>query len=166
MIAQKAQNFSYDLKSRLTKGSSKMKRKIKILIAEDEAISALSMQRALTRSGYDVCEMVSTGEEAVERVKQEKPDLVIMDVILNGRVNGIEAAMEIRSRSDIPIVFITGYEEGKLIEQIKSITSSTYLIKPFTPKALNRRSLKPFKMKINKGDHRNFQKLRRQAENV
>ena len=113
-----------------------MKHKVKILIAEDEAISALSMQRELTRSGYDVCEMVSTGEEAVERVKQEKPDLVIMDVILNGRVNGIAAAMEIRLRSDIPIVFITGYEEGKLIERIKSVKSSTHLIKPFAPKAL------------------------------
>jgi len=113
-----------------------MKHKVKILIAEDEAISALSMQRELTRSGYDVCEMVSTGEEAVERVKQEKPDLVIMDVILNGRVNGIAAAMEIRLRSDIPIVFITGYEEGELIERIKSVKSSTHLIKPFTPKAL------------------------------
>ena len=113
-----------------------MKHKVKILIAEDEAISALSMQRELTRSGYDVCEMVSTGEEAVERVKQEKPDLVIMDMILNGRVNGIAAAMEIRLRSDIPIVFITGYEEGELIERIKSVKSSTHLIKPFTPKAL------------------------------
>ncbi len=113
-----------------------MKPKARILIAEDEAISALSMQRALTRSGYKVCELVSTGEEAVERVKQKKPDLVVMDVILNGSVNGVEAAMEIRSRFDIPIVFITGYEEEKLIERIKSVKYSTYLIKPFTPKAL------------------------------
>jgi len=59
-----------------------VKRKTKILIAEDEAIFALSMQRALTRSGYDVCELVSTGEKAVERVRLEKPDLVIMDVFL------------------------------------------------------------------------------------
>ena len=94
------------------------------------------MQSALTRSGYNVCELVSTGEEAVEREKREKPDLVIMDVILNGRINGIEAAMQIRSRSDIPIVFITGYDEGKLIERIKSLKSSAYLIKPFTPKEL------------------------------
>ena len=113
-----------------------MKRKTKILIAEDEAIFALSMQRALTRSGYDVCELVSTGEKAVERVRHEKPDLVIMDVFLNGSVNGLEAAVQIRSGSDIPILFITGYEERELIEQIKSLTSSTYLIKPITPKAL------------------------------
>ena len=113
-----------------------MKRKIKILIAEDEAINALSMQRALTMSGYKVCELISTGEEAVEVAKLEKPDLVIMDIILNGSVNGIEAAREIRSRSDIPILFITGYDERKLIQQIKSIPSSTYLIKPITPKVL------------------------------
>jgi CheY-like chemotaxis protein len=72
----------------------------------------------------------------VERVRQEKPDLVILDVILNGRINGIEAALQIRSGSDIPIVSITGYEEGKLIERVKSVTSSTYLIKPIAPKAL------------------------------
>ena len=113
-----------------------MKRKTKILIAEDEAIFTLSMQGALTRSGYDVCDLVSTGEKAVEGVRQEKPDLVIMDVILNGRVNGLEAAMQIRSGSDIPIVFVTGYEEGKLIEQIKTITSSSYLIKPIVPRVL------------------------------
>ena len=113
-----------------------MKRKTKILIAEDEAILALSIQRALTISGYEVCDLVSTGEKAVELIKQEKPDLVILDVFLNGSVNGIEAAMQIRSRSDIPIVFISGYEEGKLIELIKSVKSSTYLVKPFTPKAL------------------------------
>ena len=113
-----------------------MKRKTKILIAEDEAIFALSMQKALTRSGYDVCELVSTGEKAVESVRLKKPDLVIMDVILNGRVNGLEAAVQIRSGSDIPIIFVTGYEEGKLFEQIKSVTSSTYLIKPTSPRAL------------------------------
>jgi CheY-like chemotaxis protein len=113
-----------------------VKCKTKILVAEDEAIFALSIQRELTRSGYDVCELVSTGEEAVERIKQEKPDLVILDVFLNGSVNGVDAAMEIRLRSDIPIVFITGYDEGKLIEQIRSVKSSTYLIKPITPKDL------------------------------
>ena len=113
-----------------------MKRKTTILIAEDEVISALSMQKMLTRSGFNVFELVSTGEDAVERVNQEKPDLIIMDVFLNGRINGVEAAMKIRLRFDIPIVFVTGYEEGKVIEWIKSVTSSTYLIKPFTPKDL------------------------------
>ena len=108
----------------------------KILIAEDEAIFALSMQQVLTRSGYDVCELVSTGEQAIERVKQDNPDLVILDVILNGSVNGIEAALQIRSGSNIPIIFITGYEESELIERIKSVTSSTYLIKPIVPKSL------------------------------
>ncbi len=110
--------------------------KVKILIAEDEAISALSMQSALTAAGYNVCGLASTGEEAVEMAKQEKPDLVIMDVILNGKVNGLEATQEIRSGSDVPVVFITGYEEDALIEQIKSFKSTTFLIKPITPNDL------------------------------
>ncbi len=113
-----------------------MRHKIKILIAEDEAISALSMQRALTRSGYDICALLSTGEEAVAAITRQEPDLVILDVLLNGRLNGLEAAMEIRSRSNVPIVFVTGYEEGKLIDQIKSVSSSTYMIKPITPNEL------------------------------
>ena len=78
----------------------------------------------------------------------------------NGRVNGIEAAMKIRSRSDIPIVFITGYEEEKLIKRTRSV-ASTYLIKPFTPKDLESAIIK---MEKNIDNPTSFKKLRRQAE--
>ena len=132
----RVQNLRYDLKRRLSKELFRMESEIKILIAEDEAIFALSMKSVLTRLGYGICGLVSTAEEAVAKVKQEKPDLVILDVTLNGRFNGIEAAKEIRSRSDIPIIFITGYEEEKLIERIESVPSSVFLIKPITPKDL------------------------------
>ena len=110
-----------------------MGRKKKILIVEDETIFATSMQRVLVKAGYDVSEPVSTGEEAVKRAKEEKPDLVIMDVMLEGNIDGIEAAMEIRSLHDIPIVFISGYQEEKLFERAKSVGSSIYLIKPIKP---------------------------------
>ena len=113
-----------------------MGRKKKILIIEDEAMFATSMQRVLIKSGYDVSEPLSTGEEAVERTKEETPDLVIMDVMLEGKIDGIEAAMEIRSLHDIPIVFISGYQEEKLLNRAKSVGSSIYLIKPITPQDL------------------------------
>ena len=113
-----------------------MGRKKKILIVEDEAIFATSMQRVLIKSGYDVCEPVSTGEEAVKRAKEEKPDLVLMDVILDGKIDGIEAAMDIRSLHDIPIVFISGCQEEKLLERAKSVRSSIYLTKPIKPQDL------------------------------
>ena len=110
--------------------------KIKILIAEDEAISALSMETALSMAGFDVCGWAATGEEAVKMSRQENPDLIIMDVILNGDVNGLEATEEIRSSSDVPILFITGYDEERLLEQIKTFESTTFLIKPITPGVL------------------------------
>lgn len=113
-----------------------MRAKKKILIVEDEVSFARSMQRELVFSGYNVCGLVTTGEEAIKRVNQEKPDLVIMDILLDGRVDGLEATIEIRSDSDIPILLITGYDDALLIEQIKSIKSAAYLIKPFKPNDL------------------------------
>ena len=110
--------------------------KKKILIVEDETIFATSMQRVLVKSGYEVSEPVSTGEEAVERAKEEAPDLVIMDVMLEGEIDGIEAAMDIRSLYNIPIVFISGYQDEKLLKRAKSVGSSIYLIKPITPNDL------------------------------
>jgi CheY-like chemotaxis protein len=132
----KEQDFGHGLKSCPPKRKRMMGLKKKILIAEDEAIFAMSMQRVLIRSGYDVSEPVSTGEEAVKRAKEEKPDLVIMDVMLKGKIDGIEAAMDIRSTHDMPIVFISGYQEEKLLERAKSVGSSIYLIKPIKPQDL------------------------------
>lgn len=110
-----------------------MRQNLKILIVEDEAIFAMSIQRVLTRSDNNTCELVSTGEAAVESAKREKPDVIIMDIFLDGKLNGIETAIEIRSLYEIPIIFVTGYEEGKILDQIKSVGSSTYLIKPIIP---------------------------------
>ena len=113
-----------------------MDRKTKVLIVEDEAIFAMSMQRVLIRSGYDVAEPAASGEEAVKRANEEKPDLVIMDVMLEGKIDGIEAAIDIRSLHDIPIVFISGYQEEELLERAGSVGSSIYLTKPIKPRDL------------------------------
>lgn len=110
-----------------------MGRQKKILIVEDETIFATSMQRVLIKSGYDVLEPVSTGEEAVKIAKEEKPDLVIMDVMLEGEIDGIEAATDIRSLHDIPIVFISGYQDKILLDRAKAVGSSIYLVKPIKP---------------------------------
>ena len=88
-----------------------MGKKIKILIVEDEVIFAMSIRRVLTMWGYETCGLASTGEEAVRCVKIENPDLIIMDVSLKGHMDGIDAAKEIRSDYDAPIIFITGYQE-------------------------------------------------------
>ena len=110
-----------------------MEKKCKVLIVEDEAIFAMSMLRVLTMSGYIGCGPISTGEEAVEWVEKENPDLIIMDVSLKGRMDGIEAAKQIRLGHDVPIIFISGFQEEKLLEKARSLKFTNYLIKPIMP---------------------------------
>jgi len=89
----------------------------KSLLVVDDDIAHRTMLRILLDWEYEILE-ADDGFTAIDKVRECSFDLVIMDVILSGRINGIEAAMQIRSRSDIPIVFITGYDEGKLIERL------------------------------------------------
>ena len=110
-----------------------MERKTKILIAEDESIAAMSLRTKLKNMGYEVCELLSTGEQAVKSVEQEKPDLVIMDIILAGKIDGIEAIKEIQSRYDIPVIFVTGYYDEGILKDAEKVDSSTLLLKPFGP---------------------------------
>ncbi|MEE8399596.1 MAG: response regulator, partial [Desulfobacterales bacterium] len=107
--------------------------KKRILIVEDESIIAMSLQTILEMSGYDVCKPLSTGEQALEKVEEERPDLVIMDIVLAGRTNGVEAAKQIRSRYDIPVIFITGFDDEDLLKDAEQVKSSLLLLKPFGP---------------------------------
>ena len=113
-----------------------MERKKKILIVEDEAINALSLSSKLKSLGYDVCELAATGEQAIKDVEKERPDLILMDIILSGEMDGIEAAREIRVRYDIPIIFLTGYYDEGILDETKGVASSAILLKPFGPNAI------------------------------
>lgn len=83
--------------------------KPKILIVEDESIVQLDLQTRLERMGHSVVGVAARGEEAVEKAVELKPDLVIMDVRLEGDMDGIEAARRIRERQGTPIVYVTAY---------------------------------------------------------
>ncbi|MBW1723014.1 MAG: response regulator [Deltaproteobacteria bacterium] len=107
--------------------------KAKIMIVEDEAITAVSIRRVLMIQGYEVCELAATGEQAIERVEKERPDLVLMDILLAGSMDGIEAAREIQRRLDIPVVFLTGYHDEDLLEKTRHLKSVSFLLKPFNP---------------------------------
>ncbi len=100
-----------------------MKRK-KILIVEDEFVGALSLADLLDLWGYEVCEIASTGEDAIAWADGAKPDIILMDVNLHGQIDGIHAAKEITNRSFIPVVFMTGYEVEKIREQLESMELS------------------------------------------
>lgn len=113
-----------------------MKQKIKILLVEDEALIALLLKRNLELLGWEVGNPVATGETAIQRVKDELPDVVLMDIRLVGKMNGIEAAREIRVFSHIPIIFMTGYSDSELKVQAEALHAAAYLIKPVTPEQI------------------------------
>lgn len=101
-----------------------------ILIVEDDGILATSLKEILSGFGYICFAAVATGEEAVEIAKNRIPDLIVMDIELAGKLNGIDAAEIIRSFSDVPVVFLTAYSREHLIQQAKFTAPAAYLVKP------------------------------------
>lgn len=109
---------------------------VKVLIVEDEMIIAEQVRESLEESGYHVADMVVSGEEAVKKAVLKKPDLVLMDIVLGGDMNGIEAATEIRKNLDIPVVFLTAYTDENTIQQVKVTEPYGYIIKPVKAREL------------------------------
>ncbi len=103
----------------------------RVLIVEDESIVALDLQSLLQRLSFDVCGRESTGEGAIERARQERPDLVLMDISLADEMDGITAAGEIRRFLDIPIIFLTAYADKTTVDRAKASDAYGYLLKPF-----------------------------------
>lgn len=108
-----------------------MMAEIKILVVEDESIIAEDIRASLMSMGYKVSSVVSTGEAAVENVKEHKPDIVLMDIMLQGEMDGIEAADEIRKHFNVPVVYLTAYSDEHILERAKITAPFGYIIKPF-----------------------------------
>ena len=109
----------------------------RILIVEDEGIIALDIQQILASLGYQVVDVVPTGEEAVERAKALSPDLVLMDIQLAGRMDGIEAATEIRLRTNTPVIYLTAYADQAILNRAKVAQPFGYLTKPLEKRDLH-----------------------------
>ena len=110
--------------------------KKKILIVEDELLIAEDIKKALTSSQYDVCKIVRTGEEAILKVERLRPDLVIMDIMLSGKMTGIEAAEKIRKKYNTAIVFLTAYADEKTLDGAMASEPYGYLVKPVSGKEI------------------------------
>jgi PAS domain S-box-containing protein len=104
--------------------------KHRILIVEDENLIGLGIEQNLIDFGYQVISVVDSGEKAIECVKIDKPDIILMDVQLNGKMDGIEAARIIQSEFDIPVIFLTAFSEESTISKVKQFQPIGYLIKP------------------------------------
>ncbi|MBF0540750.1 MAG: response regulator [Nitrospirae bacterium] len=110
---------------------------VKCLIVEDEFIIANNIKTFLQNKGYIVTSIVSSGEDAIESVKSEKPDIILMDIYLGEGIDGIEIAEQIHSFSYIPIIYITANVNDKLVNRAKITEPFGYLIKPFNEKELH-----------------------------
>jgi len=102
-----------------------------ILIVEDESIVALDIKDKLEHLGYNVLAIVSSGERAIEEVKKNQPDLILMDIILKGEIDGIETARQIRKCFDIPIIYLTAHSDEQTLKRAKVTEPFGYIIKPF-----------------------------------
>ena len=110
--------------------------KAKLLIVEDEAFIALEIKTRLQKMGYDVCGVVSHGEDAILQAEAMRPDLVLMDIRLKGSMSGVEAAMLIRKKTRIPIVYLTSHADEETLERAKWTDPYGFLLKPFQEKDL------------------------------
>jgi len=110
--------------------------KKQILVVEDERIIAEVIRKNLLGLGYEVPAVVSTGEKSIEKVEELSPDLVLMDIMLKGEMDGIEAAEKICSSFNIPVVYLTAYSDQKILGRAKITEPYGYILKPFREREL------------------------------
>ncbi len=102
-----------------------------VLVVEDESIVSKDIQYSLKKLGYEVIGSSATGAKAIELALELKPNIVLMDIMLKGDINGIEASAEIKKSLNIPIIFLTAYADENTLEKAKITEPYAYILKPF-----------------------------------
>lgn len=101
-----------------------------ILIVEDEILIGQALKIELGRAGYRICGLVASGTEAIEAVRREQPEVVLLDLRLMGAMDGIETARQIGLFSSAKIIFTTGYQDSALKERALTLNPIAYIRKP------------------------------------
>ncbi len=104
---------------------------------EDEALIAMELRDRLVSLGYIVAGSASRGEEALEAIEAARPDVVLMDIHLAGRLDGIQTAAELRKRTPVPVIFLSAYSDAELLRQASEVEPFGYLVKPFEQRELH-----------------------------
>ena len=107
-----------------------------MLVVEDESIIALELEEHLTGMGYEVVGRASSGVEAIAKARELRPDLILMDIVMPGEKNGIDAAEEIKSEMDVPVIFVTAYADEEFIKKAKMVGPFGYILKPYEDREL------------------------------
>ena len=105
--------------------------KINVLVVEDESIVSKDIQHSLKKLGYNIVGSSATAQKAIELAKTERPDIILMDIMLKGEKNGIDAADEIRKSCAIPVIFLTAYADESTLSKAKKAEPYGYILKPF-----------------------------------
>lgn len=141
--------------------------KAKILLVEDEIVTARVAEKMLKALGYEVCTIVSTAEDAVKEAEKRKPHLVLMDIMLKGKVDGIEAADEIRTRFNIPVVYLTSCSDEATLERAKISEPFGYMVKPLQERELHVSiEIALFRHKVDSARERLICKLQKALEEI
>ncbi len=109
----------------------------RLLIVEDESILSLDIQNRIRNLGYAVAGTANSGEEAIKKARETRPDLVLMDIMLRGKMDGVQAAEEIRSHVDIPVIYLTAYADEQTLTRAKLTEPFGYILKPFEERELH-----------------------------
>ena len=110
--------------------------KVRILVVEDEIITAAALEKSLRNLGYDVVGIVSSGEQAIRRAAETVPDLILMDIRLQGAMDGISATQKIQADLELPVVYLTAHSDEETVKRIMHSKPYGCLFKPFDSKDL------------------------------
>jgi len=102
-----------------------------ILIVEDEPVVAKDIQLSLQRLGYHVPATATSGEEAIRKAVEIHPDLILMDIVLKGEMDGVETALQIQRKQEVPVIYLTAYADHETLERAKVTFPAGYMLKPY-----------------------------------
>jgi DNA-binding LytR/AlgR family response regulator len=105
--------------------------KLNIFIVEDESIVAKDIQNSLTKLGYNVVGFANNGKDAIEKITETMPDLILMDIMIKGGLTGIEVSEKIREKMNVPVIFLTAYADEGTLSRAKITEPYGYILKPF-----------------------------------
>ena len=104
---------------------------VKILVVEDVVNLAAVLKARLETYGYEICDVANTGRKAIDGALHHQPDLILMDIMLEGDMNGIEAAEHIQAQLDVPIIYLSCLNDEKVIDQVIKTNPYGYILKPY-----------------------------------
>ncbi|WP_310567838.1 response regulator [Hydrogenophaga sp.] len=140
-----------------------MKSPARILVVEDESIVAFNLQQRLEQLGYDVPAIAVSGQESLDLVDETRPDLVLMDIHIQGNMDGIEVASRLRETHAVPVIYLTAYSEDSTLERARKTLPYGYLLKPFSERELHATIQMAFERHRLESDLLHHQRLLQQA---